>query len=161
MANPGWVHWDAVKRVFRYLRGTSHYSICYHGNSFRTPHSVCSFRFVNSDWEGDIDHRRSTNGYVFAMFGGAISWMSKRQLVVALSTIEDEYMAATHACKEAICLRILCFDVGVDAGKITICCDSQSTIFLAKSATFHAKTKHIAMQFHFVRDMVEDGKVNL
>ena len=78
MANPGWVHWDAVKRVFKYLRGTSHYSICYHGNSFRTPHSVCSCRFVNSDWDGDIGHRRSTNGYVFTMFGGAISWMSKR-----------------------------------------------------------------------------------
>jgi hypothetical protein len=161
MANPGRVHWDAVKRVFRYLRGTSDYSICYHGNSSGTPHSVCIRGFVDSDWAGDVDSRRSTSAYVFTMFGGAISWMSKRQPVVALSTTEAEYMAATHACKEAIWLRRLCSDIGVDAGKITISCDSQSAICLAKNPTFHARTKHIDVQFHFVRDMVEDGKVNL
>ena len=70
-------------------------------------------------------------------------------------------MAATHACKEAIWLKRLCSDVGVDAEQITIWCDSQSAIFLAKNPTFHARTKHIDVQFHFVRDMVEDGKVNL
>ena len=116
---------------------------------------------MDSDWAGDIDSRRSTSGYVFTMFGGAISWMSKQQPVVALSTTEVEYMEATHACKEAIWLKRLCSDVGVDAGQITICCDSQSAIFLAKNPTFHARTKHIDVQFHFVRDMVEDGKVNL
>ena len=63
--------------------------------------------------------------------------------MVNLSSMEDEYMAATHACKEAICLRRLCFDIGVDARKITILCDSQSAICLAKNPTFHAKTKHI------------------
>ena len=77
MANPGQVHWDVVKRVFRYLRGTSDYSICYLGNSFGALHSVCIQGFVNLDWVGDIDCRRSTSGYVFTMFGGAISWMSK------------------------------------------------------------------------------------
>ena len=81
--------------------------------------------------------------------------------MVALSTIEAEYMATTHAFKESIWLRRLCSDIGVDVGQITICCDSQSTICLAKNPTFHARTKHIDVQFHFVRDMVEDGKVNL
>ena len=81
--------------------------------------------------------------------------------MVAFSTTEAEYMVATHACKEAIWLKRLCSDVGVDAGQITICCDSQSAICLAKNPTFHARTKHIDVQFHFVRDMVEDGKVNL
>ena len=80
------------------------------------------FVFVDLDWAGDIDRRRSTIGYVFTMFGGAISWMSKQQPMVALSTIEVEYMAATHAFKEAIWLRRLCFDVGVDVGHITIWC---------------------------------------
>lgn len=64
--------------------------------------------------------------------------------MVALSTTEAEYMAATHACKEAIWLRRLCSDIGVDAGKITISCDSQSAIFFAKNPTFHARTKHIS-----------------
>ena len=77
IANLGWIHWDAVKRVFGYLRGTSDYSICYHGNSFGSLHSVCIHGFVDSDWAGDIDRRRSTSAYVFTMFGGAISWMSK------------------------------------------------------------------------------------
>ena len=70
-------------------------------------------------------------------------------------------MATTHACKEAIWLRRFCFDIGFDAGHITICCNSQIVIFLAKNPTFHARRKHIDVKFHFVRDMVEDGKVNL
>ena len=77
MANPRWVHWDIVKRVFRYLRGTSNYSICYHGNSCGVFHSICIRGFVDPEWAGDIDSRRSTSAYVFTMFGGAISWMSK------------------------------------------------------------------------------------
>ena len=70
-------------------------------------------------------------------------------------------MVATHACKEAIWIRRLCYNIGVDVGQITICFNSQSVNFLAKNPTFHARTKHIDVQFHFVRDMVEDGKVNL
>ena len=71
---------------------------------------------MDSDWAGDIDRRRSTSGYVFTMFGGAISWMSKRQPVVALSTTEAKYMVATHAFKEAIWLKRLGLDVGFDVG---------------------------------------------
>ena len=98
------------------MRGTSSYSIFYHGNSSRALHLVCIRGFVDSDWAGDIDNRRSTSAYVFTMFGGAISWMSKRQLMVALSTKKFEYMATTHAFKETSWLRRLCFDVGVDEG---------------------------------------------
>jgi hypothetical protein len=64
--------------------------------------------FVDANWVGDLDHRRSTSGYVFNLFGGAISWMRKRQVVVALSTTEVEYMAATHASKEVVWLQRLC-----------------------------------------------------
>ena len=64
--------------------------------------------FVDADWDGDLDNRRSTSGYVFNLFGGQISWMSKIQVVVALSTTEVEYMPAIHASKEAVWLQILC-----------------------------------------------------
>lgn len=161
MSNPGRVHWDAVKRVFRYLKGTSKYSLCYHGNSVGDMTSLDIHGYVDSDWAGDIDSRRSTSAYVFTLFGGAISWMSKRQAVVALSTTEAEYMAATHACKEAIWLKRLCLDIGIKQGIVTVYCDSQSAISLAKNPTFHAQTKHIDVQYHFVRDMVEDGRVKL
>lgn len=77
MANPRRVHWDAVKRVFKYFRGTLDYSIFYHGKYFGAPHLVCIHGFVDLDWVGNIDSKSSTSSYVFTMFGCAISWMSK------------------------------------------------------------------------------------
>ena len=106
MANPGKEHWNAVKWVLRYLRGTSDYCITFNSNS----DYVCGF--VDSDFTGDLDKRRSTSGYVFTLAGGAISWMSKLQDTVALSITEAEYIAASHACKEAIWLRGLLRDIG-------------------------------------------------
>eukprot|EP00253_Pinus_taeda_P008720 PITA_08720 len=101
MSKPGKEHWTTVKRVFRYLRGTSDYGLCYQ----RRPgldRLLDIHGFVDADWDGDLDQRRSTSGYEFNLFGGAIGWMSKKQSVVALSTIEAEYMATTHASKEAV-----------------------------------------------------------
>jgi phosphoribosyl-AMP cyclohydrolase len=98
---------------------------------------------------------------VFNLFGGEISWMRKRQAVVALSTIEVEYMAATHARKEAVWLQRLCSGIGLVQQAVRLDCDSQSAIFLAKNPTYHSKTKHIDVQYHFVRDMVEEKKVLL
>jgi hypothetical protein len=117
--------------------------------------------FLDAVWAGDLDHRRSKSGYVFNLFGGAISWMSKRQVIVALSTTEVEYIASTHASKEAIWLQRLCSGIGLVQQAVRIYCDSQSEIFLAKNLTHHSKTKHIDIQYHFVRDMVEENKVLL
>jgi hypothetical protein len=80
--------------------------------------------FVDADRDGDLDSRRSTSGYVFTLFGGAINWMSKRQSVVALSTTKDEYMAPTHARNEAIWLQILCSCIGLVQQAVRIDCDS-------------------------------------
>ena len=149
-----------MKRVFRYLRGTSDYGLCYQGrlglNRVLDIHG-----FVVVDWAGDMDQRRSTSGYVFKLFGGAVSWMSKKQSVVALSTTDAEYMTTTHARKEAVWLQILCSSMGLVQGAIRIDYDSQSAIFLAKNPAYHSKTKHIDDQYHFVRDMIEDKKVLL
>eukprot|EP00253_Pinus_taeda_P029077 PITA_29077 len=96
-------HWIAVKRVFKYLRGTSDYGLCYQGRP-GLDRVLDIHGFVDVDWAGDLDQRRFASGYVFNLFGGAVSWMSKKQSVVALSTIEAEYIAATHASKEAVWL---------------------------------------------------------
>eukprot|EP00253_Pinus_taeda_P020067 PITA_20067 len=138
MSKPRKEHWTTVKRVFRYLRGTSDY-----------------------DWAGDLDQRRSTSGYMFNLFGGVVSWISKKNFVVALSTTEAEYIAATHASKEAVWLQRLCSSMGLVQEAIRIDYDRQSEIFLAKNPTYHSKTKHIDVQYHFVRDMIEDKKVFL
>ena len=87
--------------------------------------------FFNANWAGDLDQTISTSGYVFSLFRGAVSWMSKRQSVVALSTIEAEYIAATHASKEVVWLQRLCSSMGLVQQAIRIDCDSQSAIFLA------------------------------
>jgi hypothetical protein len=77
MSKPGKEHWTTVKRVFRYLRGTTSYGLCYEGRP-GLDRVVDIHGFVDADWAGDLDRRRSTSGYVFNLFGGAISWMSKR-----------------------------------------------------------------------------------
>eukprot|EP00253_Pinus_taeda_P029441 PITA_29441 len=104
---------------------------------------------------------RSKNGYVFNVFGGAISWMSKKQSVVALSTTKAEYMAATHAGKEVVWLQRLCSSMGLVQEDIRIDYDRKSAIFLAKNPTYHSKKKDINVQYHFGRDMIEDKKVFL
>eukprot|EP00253_Pinus_taeda_P030255 PITA_30255 len=135
-------------------------SLCYQGRLGLD--RVLDIRgFVDADWAGDLDQRRSTSGYVFNLFGGAVSWMSKKQSVVALSTTEVEYMAATHASKDAVWLQRVCLSMGLVQGAIRIDCDSQSVIFLAKDPAYHSNTKHTNVQYHFVRDMIEDKKVLL
>jgi hypothetical protein len=99
MSKLGKEHWTTIKRVFWYLCGTASYGLCYQGR-LGLDRVVDIHGFVDVDWVGDLDRRRSTSGYVFNLFGGAISWMRKRQDVVALSTTEVEYMEATHASKE-------------------------------------------------------------
>ena len=92
-----------MKRVFRYLCGTSDYGLCYQGRP-GLERVLDIHGFVDAEWAGDLDQRRSKSGYVFSLFGGAVSWMSKIQFVVALSTTKVEYMAATNASKEPVWL---------------------------------------------------------
>ena len=96
MVNPGKEHWSAVKRILRYVKGTSNVALCYGGSNFTVR------GYVDSDYAGDLDKSKSTSGYVFTLVGGAVSWVSKLQSIVATSTRKAEYVAATQASKEAI-----------------------------------------------------------
>jgi hypothetical protein len=122
-------HWIVVKRVFMYLCGTKFYVIWYQGK-YGYDSEVNVHGFFDIDSVGDMDRRRSTSGYVFKMFDGAISWMSKRQVVIVLSTTEYEYMEATHGSKEAVWLQRLCSRIRFEKKNMKISCDSQSAIFL-------------------------------
>eukprot|EP00253_Pinus_taeda_P018665 PITA_18665 len=143
-----------------YLHGTSDYDLCYQGRP-GLDIALDIRGFVDADWAGDLDQRKSRSGYVFNLFGGAVSWMSKKQFVVALSTTEAEYMVATYASKQVVLLQRLRSSMGLVHGAIRIDCDSQSAIFLAKNPAYHSKTKHIDVQYHFMRDMIEDKKMLL
>jgi hypothetical protein len=120
------------------LRGTSNYCITYNISS----DLVCGY--VDSDFVGDLDKRRSTSCYVFTLAGGAISWMSKLHNIVALSTIEAEYVVVSHACKESIWLKGLLGEFGRMQDKIKLFCDSQSAIHLDKEK-IHTKVNCVDM----------------
>lgn len=155
MANPGREHWNTVKRILRYIKGTSNVALCYGGSELTVR------GYVDSDFAGDLDKSKSTTGYVYTLAGGAVSWMSKLQKVVALSTTEAEYMAATQACKESIWIQRLLEELGHKQEKIVLFCDSQSALYIAKNPAFHSRTKHIRVQYHFVREVVEEGTVDM
>lgn len=155
MANPGEEHWQVVKWVLRYLTGTSDHCISFDGREG----TVCGY--VDADYAGDLDKRRSTTCYVFTLARGVISWMSKLQETVALSTTEAEYIAASDSCKEAIWLKGLLDEIGRMQEKVNVFCDSQSAIHLATNPAYHSKTKHIDVRYHFVRHIIEGGKVVL
>ena len=155
MADPGRAHWEAIKSIMRYLKGTKSKCICYGKGQMELQ------GFCDSDMAGDVDTRKSTSGYVFTLAGGAVSWCSRLQRIVALSTTEAEYISATEASKEAIWLARLCSEFGLPDKAPVLGCDSQSAICLAKNAMFHARTKHIDVRYHFIREVLEDGLVTL
>ncbi|KAH9668796.1 Integrase catalytic domain-containing protein [Citrus sinensis] len=141
MANPDGEHWIAVKRIMRYIRGNSDVALCYGGSEFTVR------RYVNLDFAEDLDKRKSTTGYVFTLAGGAVSWVSKLQTVVALSTTKVEYMAAIQDCKEAIWIQRLLEELGHKQEKFFVFCDSQSALHIARNPAFHSRTKHSTISF--------------
>ena len=136
-----------MKRIFKYLKGTSDVGLLYRGEAL----SLIA-GYSNSDYAGDIDSRRSMTGYVFALGNSVISWKATLQPTVTLSTIEAEYMALTEAAKEGIWLKGLVSDMGLHQDQATVYCDSLSAICLAKDQVDHERTKHIDVRYHFLRN---------
>jgi hypothetical protein len=157
-SNPTETHLKAVKRIFRYIHSTIHMGLVFRG-SIRPLAG-----YTDSDWAGDHDTRRSTSGYVFNLGSAAISWSAKRQPTVFLSSCEAEYIGQTNATKEAIWLQHLLKQINPQdpgLGATIIYGDKQGAIALAKNPQFHARTKHIDIQHHFVREKVAEGRVKL
>ena len=116
---------------------------------------------VDSDLAGDIDTRQSTTSYVFTVGGVAVSQVSRLQKVNVLSTTEEEYVATTEAAKEMIWLQLFLDELGHPQKDNYLFTDSQSVIHLAKISALHSKTKHIQLQYHFIRSILEDGQLKL
>jgi hypothetical protein len=157
-SNPTPKHMIAVLRIFKYLHGTLTHQLTYRGEL-----SALS-GYSDSDWAGDVSTSRSTSGFVFNIGSGAISWSAKRQPTVALSTCEAEYRGQTQAAKEAIWLRQLLQNLNPSSTTpyaTIIYCDNQGAIALAKDPRFHARTKHIAIQHHWVREQIANETIQL
>jgi hypothetical protein len=113
------------------------------------------------DYAADGD-RKSISGYLFILAGSPISFQAKKQTTVARSTVESEYAAMAHAAQEMIWLQYLLKDLGMSKyAPTTLFCDNQGAISLAKNPTHHAKTKHVDVQLHFIRDHIEKGTINV
>ena len=157
MVEPRQVHWVAAKHVLRYIHGTIGYSLRY-----TTGDGVKLEGFTDLDWAGSVVDRKSTSGCCFSLGSSMVSWFSKKQSSVALSTAEAEYIAACAACKEAIWLRKLLADLSGHQIDVTVIfCDNQSYVKLSENPVFHDRSKHIDMKYHYIRDIVQMGVVKL
>jgi hypothetical protein len=146
---PRRVHLLAAKHVMRYLKGTMDYGLSYDGD-----HDFTLIGYTDADWAGSVADRKSTSGCCFSLRSAMISWQSRKQSSIALSTAEAEYIDAFSASCEAIWLRKLLtglFDLEMRA--TAILCDNQSCI--------HDRSKHIEIRYHFIRDMVQRGALKL
>ena len=157
MEKPYSNHWEVAKRILRYVRGTIDYGIFYKANTL-----VDLIGYTDSDLAGSIDDSRSTSGYVFHLGSGAVSWSSKKQSVVVLSTTEAEYIAASYAGCQLIWLRGIFESLKQKQSKSTILfCDNSSTISVTKDPVLHRRTKHIRIRYHFLRELVNNGDVQV
>jgi hypothetical protein len=147
-------HLKAVKRILRYLSGTPKYGLWYSkGND-------CSLvGFSDSDFAGCKSDRKSTSGTCHLFSNSLVSWHSKKQVSVALSTAEAEYVAAGSCCAQILWIKQQLLDFNLKLERIPIFCDNTSAINLTKNPVLHSRTKHIEIRHHFLRDHVEKGDV--
>lgn len=156
-ANPYREHWSLVKRIMRYLKGTYEYGLQYtdaEGDNL--------IGFSDADWAGDTGDRKSTSGYTMLLSNAAVTWKSKKQTVVALSTAEAEYVALCAATQEACWMRKILSDLGApQSGPTTMREDNQSAIAIAENPVSHNRTKHIDIKYHYTRQAVQNGDIQL
>nr|GEW92369.1 uncharacterized mitochondrial protein AtMg00810-like [Tanacetum cinerariifolium] len=150
-------HLGAAKRILHYIAGTTNYGIWYT--------NVLDFKligFTNSDWAGCLDTRKSTSGNMFSLGSGEVTCSSKKQEMLALSSSEAKYTAIASAARQALWLRKLLVDFDCEQkGATEIFCDNGYAIEMAKNPSFHARTKHIDVQHHFIRHLVADNRIEL
>jgi hypothetical protein len=156
LSAPRRVHWVAALRVLKYLNGTREFGLQYRREEEHSPRAV---GFSDADWAGDINSRRSTTGFVFTLCGAAISWRTKLQSSVALSTCEAELMALSATMQEAIWIRRLLTDLHFPGHELPMALkeDNQGALALVRDHRFSERCKHMAIRYFFAREQIEQG----
>ncbi|KAA8490487.1 Retrovirus-related Pol polyprotein from transposon TNT 1-94 [Porphyridium purpureum] len=154
MANANESHWNAAKGVLRYLKGTINYGLQFSSNG-----NSDLIGYVDSDYASDLRTRRSTTGYAFTINGSVVSWKSRLQPTVALSTTEAEYMALSDACKEAQWFQYLMEFLGFKSKSIPMFCDNDAALKLSENPIVHERSKHIDVRKHYARECQQRGIV--
>ncbi|GJS95147.1 retrovirus-related pol polyprotein from transposon TNT 1-94 [Tanacetum coccineum] len=155
-ARPTEKHLNAVKRIFRYLKGTVNRGLWYPKDS-----SIALTAFADADHAGCQDTRRSTSGSMQFLGDRLISWSSKRQKSAAISSTEAEYIALSGCCAQILWMRSQLTDYGFGFNKIPMYCDNKSAIALCCNNVQHSRSKHIDIRFHFIKEHVENGVIEL
>lgn len=148
-------HFNYAKRVLRYLQKTKHYCLKYSKDNVELK------GFVDADWANDSLDRKSYTGYCFTMNGSVISWQSRKQKTVSLSSTEAEYVALSEASREAVYLRNLMYEITSKLCIIKLQCDNQSALKLATSHQAHGRSKHIDVRFHYVKDAIKNKLIEI
>lgn len=144
---PKQAHWQGLKRVLRYLKKTNHLGLLY--KRVTCPRLIC---YTDADWAGDQETRKSISGSISYLTNAPVTYFAQQQPVIAQSTTEAEYIAASESVKDLIWLHRFVIELGLKIEKGILMCDNQSAIKLIKNAEFHKRTKHIDIRFHFIRD---------
>ena len=159
-SNPGMPHWVAVKSILKYLNKTKEMFLVY-GDC---EEELGVTGYVDASFCSDPDDSKSQTGYVFKVNGGAVCWRSGKQLIVAQSTMESEYIAACEAANEAVWLRKFVIELGVFPSvqdPVVLFCDNTGAIANAKEPRSHSTAKHILRRFHVIRQYVQGGDVKI
>lgn len=157
LEKPTKAHWNAVKRILKYLKGTVKYGIKFEKNSDN--HLKV---YSDADFAGETETRKSTSGYLVKFGSNVITWNSQRQATVALSTTDAEYIAACQAVKEIVWLHKLSKDLGIlHQMNTSLYIDNMSAIQLIKNPVYHKRTKHIDVKYHYIREKYEEKLFNL
>lgn len=151
-------HFDRAKRVLRYIKLTTDLKMVYCKHQDAVP----LIGYTDSDWAGDKNDRKSVSGYVFKVYGNVVSWSSRKQPTVSLSSTEAEYMALSDGICEAKWLRSLLGEIGIDCSQSTnIYVDNQSCIKVAENPKDHRRMKHIDVKYNFIHDAIENDEIEL
>ncbi|KAM0038591.1 putative RNA-directed DNA polymerase [Helianthus debilis subsp. tardiflorus] len=166
MHSPTENHWSAVKRILRYLHGTSNHGLLISSSSSSVLHAYTDAHnltaFSDSDWAGCPDDRRSTGGYAIYLGSNLISWSARKQRTVSRSSTEAEYKALANTVAELTWLETLMTELRVPMRMAPILwCDNLGATYLSANPVFHARTKHVEVDFHFVREKVAQRKLSV
>jgi hypothetical protein len=154
--DPKTSHLEAVKRIFRYVKGTIHLGLWYPKES-----GIETIVYADSDHAGDYVDRKSTSGICTFMGCCLTSWFSKKQTALAISTTEAEYVGAGKTCQQALWMKQALVDYGIRLENVLIMCDNKGAIDLSKNPVQHSRTKHIKIRHHFLRDNVQKGNISI
>jgi hypothetical protein len=155
MKNIGKEHWEEVKWILRYLKDTDTHALCFGGS-----YTVLK-GYVDSNMAGDKYSMSSTTWYVFTVDGTIISWISKLQKVVSLSTTKVEYVVFTEASIDMIWLQRFMEELRKKQENSRLYCHNESVVHLGKNSTFHSNTKNIQLRYNFIQSILEDGHLKL